>query len=309
MELIEQVICDEKSSLQNREIFIARGSSCIRITADCIETVPELATNHIEADTKLIYLLHHAVSNGPRVCVVRSPSGDTDIPIIILGNPHQNLTVFLDNGTGKNRKQFQMDNTKLTKLQCQALVGLHAFTGNDYLSSFFRKGKTTWWKLIENDMDLLDTFSILGTCELDDTLFNRLQNAVLSVYKQKKSTDVNMARTNIFWNYFRDGRIPDLCMLPPCITTLRLHCERANYVSKMWRNASHPVSNLGDTNGWNEDLSIKWITGDPYPQDVAELLISEPSHRDDGDQNADATDDSSLGEDYDGESDEDCDDL
>ena len=45
-----------------------------------------LQTNHEEADTKICYLLHHALrlNNGEEtVCVVRSSSGDVDIPIIL----------------------------------------------------------------------------------------------------------------------------------------------------------------------------------------------------------------------------------
>ena len=65
--------------------------------------------------------------------MLRSPSGDIDIPIILLANGNYNLRVSVDSSTGKHRK--------LTDDQKQALVGLHSFTGNDYVSSFLRKGE------------------------------------------------------------------------------------------------------------------------------------------------------------------------
>ncbi|MPC86876.1 hypothetical protein E2C01_081714 [Portunus trituberculatus] len=61
----------------------------MKITSQCSEEIPSLASDHIEADTEICYLTQHALkehSGDPTVCVVRSNSGDTDIPIILLGN-------------------------------------------------------------------------------------------------------------------------------------------------------------------------------------------------------------------------------
>ena len=53
--------------------------------------------------------------------VIRAPSGDTDIPIILLVQfPDLEQQIFLDNGHGNNRK---------------------IFNGYEYVSAFFRKGK------------------------------------------------------------------------------------------------------------------------------------------------------------------------
>ena len=47
--------------------------------------------------------------------------------------------------------------------KCLSLIGLHAFTGNDYASSFFRKEKNGFWKLIQKCNRFEECFALLGT--------------------------------------------------------------------------------------------------------------------------------------------------
>ena len=49
--------------------------------------------------------------------------------------------VFIDYGNGKNRKAIMLSNVNMATDLKQALVCFHAFTGKDYVSSFFTKGK------------------------------------------------------------------------------------------------------------------------------------------------------------------------
>ena len=108
---------------------------CETDTSERVENIEELRTNHKEADTKIYY------HNEETVCVVRSSSGDIDIPVIHLANQMPNLPVYVDNGEGKNRKVLDLSSCSLSKDQKKALLGMHAFTshGNDYVSSFYGK--------------------------------------------------------------------------------------------------------------------------------------------------------------------------
>ena len=99
-----------------------------------------LRTNHEEADTKICYLLHHAVQSNNNGETVSISSSDTDIPVILLANEMPNLFVYVDNGAGKNRKVLDLSSCSLSKAQKEALLGTLAFTGNDYVSSFYGKG-------------------------------------------------------------------------------------------------------------------------------------------------------------------------
>ena len=143
LELIENVWKGEAAALGNRIVYFARQCTCVRLTSQRVENIEELRTNHEEADTKICCLLHHAVqsnNNEETVCVVRSSSGDTDIPVILLTNEMPNLLVFVDNGADKNRKVMDLSLCSLSKDQKKALLGMHAFTRNDYVSSFLQKG-------------------------------------------------------------------------------------------------------------------------------------------------------------------------
>ena len=55
-----------------------------------------------------------------------------------------------------------MSSSGLSVSYRQALSGIHAFSGNDYVSSFFRKGKQLFWKKLLEYPDFVDVFSKLG---------------------------------------------------------------------------------------------------------------------------------------------------
>jgi hypothetical protein len=53
-----------------------------------------------------------------------------------------------DYGFGKNRKSIWLDEVDLSSDYYKALIGFHTFTGNDYVSAFFKKGKSLCWKTL-----------------------------------------------------------------------------------------------------------------------------------------------------------------
>ena len=74
-----------------------------------------------------------------------------------------NVQIFIDNGSRKNRKFLELNLCDLTDQRKKSLVGMHAFTGNDYVSSFVCKGKQLCWRFVCNDQTFLDLFGRLGT--------------------------------------------------------------------------------------------------------------------------------------------------
>ena len=110
--------------------------------------VPESTSNHDEADTKLVALVCLAsIPQGDSV-MIRSPSGDIDILTLFVTRNFRNKKVYLNNGTGKNREIIEATSLQLSDDEKEALAGLHAFSGNDHLSSSFRKGKCACWKVL-----------------------------------------------------------------------------------------------------------------------------------------------------------------
>ena len=107
-----------------------------------------LKSNHEEADTKLILHCYKILkSSETSVVVLRSPSGDTDIVVLSVALLYGFCNrVIIDDGSGDNRKIMRTSSIDIEKDLAQTLGGFHAFTGSDYISSFFRKGKEKCWR-------------------------------------------------------------------------------------------------------------------------------------------------------------------
>ena len=74
-----------------------------------------------------------------------SPVQVIDIPVILTGVLGDlSIRRFIDNGAGKHKKKIRIDNPPFNLLQQKALIGFHAFTRNNYVSSFLRKTKKLW---------------------------------------------------------------------------------------------------------------------------------------------------------------------
>ena len=64
--------------------------------------------------------------------------------------------IYIDNGTGKYRKRIHVNSSTLTEKQQKALIGFHAFTGNDFVSSFLRKSKKIWSTIVKDNEEFLE---------------------------------------------------------------------------------------------------------------------------------------------------------
>ena len=110
---------------------------------------------------------------------IRSPSGDTVAHL----HPYAHQIVLDDfHGDGK-RKWYPVSKVDLDEDIIDALIGFHAFTGNDFVSSFLRKGKNTCFKLLSSSSKFKSAFSLLGSSwDLTDDIFYQLQSFFLHLY-------------------------------------------------------------------------------------------------------------------------------
>ena len=82
-----------------------------------------------------------------------------------------------------------------------AIIGFHAFTGNDYsyTSSFFKKGKKMRWKVMEKKSKFVAAFTIFGThWNVNDELFKTIQEFDCCLCGQKCKT-ANTVRYKMFF--------------------------------------------------------------------------------------------------------------
>ena len=99
-----------------------------------LENVEELATNHEEANIKMFFSFITRI--GARMEKKSHALWDhvsgIDMLIILLANENPNLHVYMNSGASKSIKLLNLMVCNLTRIQKQALLGLHAFTWNDY---------------------------------------------------------------------------------------------------------------------------------------------------------------------------------
>lgn len=88
---------------------------------------------------------YNILNNSPSsIATLRFPPGDTDINKLTVSMLYDfRHRVIIDDGCGKYRKVLTLNPIVIDEEIRDALIGLHAFTRNDYVSSFLEKTKKT----------------------------------------------------------------------------------------------------------------------------------------------------------------------
>jgi len=242
-------------------IVISVEDECTKFTYDNQQTVLPLQTTQEEADTKLILHAHYYLETTMSNVTLYSPSGDTGVVVLAIALLKlYNERVTIIDGHGQYKKSFQLNQVDLDGTVVNALIGFHAFSGNDFVSSFFRKGKKKCYEVLEKKSTYQDAFALLGdTFELSDSTFKVIQQFVCHIYNSKKQ-EVNEARYELFHKKYQNyDKAVDMSTLPPCLDVLKLHILRSQYIAALWKRAliSKPeLPNMIDF-GWNHDGTIK----------------------------------------------------
>ncbi len=161
---------------------------------------------------------------------------------------------------------------------CEALIGMHAFTGCDTVSAFAGRGKLATFKRLKSDKTYQEAFAELGqSWEVSGELFTKLQKITCNLYMPSDQTTatVNKLRYQLFCA--RRGEV-ESSQLPPCEDCLFMHALRANYQAAVWRRCLQRQPFVRDPKkcGWTTDddgkLAVQWMRGSPAPDAVLQLL-------------------------------------
>ena len=138
--------------LKCKEIYFSKEDGCFLFNDNGFHSGTYLKSKQEEGDSKII--LHY-------LDALKEPEATVAyiyiyIYIYIMVRAVSLISsiqewVFIDYGNGKNHKAIKLSNVDMETDFKQALVGFHAFTGNDYVSSFFTKGKTASWNKMVKD--------------------------------------------------------------------------------------------------------------------------------------------------------------
>ena len=85
-----------------------------------------------------------------------------DIMIIAISLTDASKCVLVDYGNVKNRKGVWLNPIDFDDKIRAALIGFHAFIGNDYFSSFFKRGKQGCFKVMKQCDEFINAFRLLG---------------------------------------------------------------------------------------------------------------------------------------------------
>lgn len=281
IEIISEVLRNNSTEvlekLHCQMMVISQEDVTYCITTSGVVIKEELSSNQEEADTKVILHSHQSLQADPSSNVVlRSHSADTDILVLAISLLDYNR-VYFDYGKGKSRKGFWMRNITLEDRLKSALIGFHAFTGNDYVSSFFKKGKKVCWKTMTKNQNFVEAFCLLGVnwrVNENDGMVQVLERFVCTIYGYAREKSVNAVRSKCFEKkYIKEGKVIDMALLPPCHSSLFLHIQRANYVAKIWRSSlvNHVDTEDITEHGWFANGEPHWVN-DVYPEDIENIL-------------------------------------
>ena len=243
---------------------------------DLVITEPDyLQSHHEEADTLVAFDANKAHEGS---ILVRST--DTDVLVILIGlaGRSRRCNSILDYGSGNHRRYMAVSNIAAILNEKQdgvneALLGMHALTGCDFTSCFFRKGKLKPFQRLVADVSYRHVTALRSlTC--DDVDMPGVTSFVCSMYGVTTS-DINEARCKEFMRMSGgDEKDPlatikkiNCASLLPCNKTLGNHVKRAQFVSMMWKRADQtgPTGEANHTDyGWKENnnrVEPDWFPG------------------------------------------------
>ena len=169
-------------------IFFSLDDSCLKITRDAVTEV-----------TILLHANHALLENHDQNVFIRSPSGDVDVNILCLAIfPLHADRIWIDYVAGDHRHILRLNSIDMDEEKKLALLGFHETTGNDYVSSFFRRGKEKSWKILEKFSRFMTMFASLGdTCDLSEEHLELLEEFVCHLYGGKVTRLMHLGTKSI----------------------------------------------------------------------------------------------------------------
>ena len=172
-----------RNTLGETVLMVTKGEKCFKISRHGVMEMTELASTHEEADTRMMIHAKHAAASYRNVVII---SEDTDVFIILL-SLHTEIGTRILLRRGKKNKMRLIDisrlGTMLGRDVCASLIGIHAWTGCDTISSFAGQGKVKPLNLIRKKQVFREVFMALGQeWHVTDEMLGTIQSFTCSMY-------------------------------------------------------------------------------------------------------------------------------
>lgn len=168
---------------------------------------------------------------------------------------------------------------------CEALLGLHVFTGEDTNCAFKGKGKITPLKKMQSKPGYQSALRKLGrSWELEPSVIKELERFTCFLYGYGRVSSVNDVRTAMLKKMVGEGQQincnskVDLSRLPPCYNSLVPHILRVNYRLAQWKRSHENMPEIPNPkdHGWSVTAEGRveplWSDGPILPDRLIDLL-------------------------------------
>jgi len=263
------------NELGDRMLFITHGELCTNISVQegliSATLVPELYSNHEEADTRMLLHAQHASLAGYDKVFIKS--SDTDVEVVACYHqPNITAEIIIISGTKSRSRTISIRKIceKLGTEVCHTLPSIHALTGCDTVSTFVGKGKKKAFDMITLNPEVRSRVRVLGEeIPSRDEHLTRVEKVVCALYGDNDSHSINDTRFKLFCK----NQHLQSHQLPPTNAALMKHLKRANYQAFIWKNALMPTipNQTPEGEGWrliDSKLQIDWTSLPPAPEGV-----------------------------------------
>lgn len=126
---------------RNLAIYVGQNTTCVSLKnvnkSIVVDRIESLCCDHEEADTRMLLHAKHASEEGFHSVAIRTP--DTDVIVILVGLQSQILCgLYVETGVGDRKRLIDVEKVSdaLTPGSQKALIGFHAFTGENFESYY-----------------------------------------------------------------------------------------------------------------------------------------------------------------------------
>ena len=271
-------LCSEIAPPNNETtLYATRGDRCFHITLQSSEShnlvphsseVERLKCNHEEADTRMLLHAIDCHKDGFQQIIINSSDTDVLVISLFMAKKHNLPQLYLLTGVGK-KKRITNVSAMVTQHEpfCSAVIGFHAFTGCDSVSSFSGKGKVTAMKKLNKSPSAIAFLASLGeNFQTTENMLVQAEETVCLLYGTPTKC-VDEARYNLFCTAASESG------LPPTKDALQYHLKRANYQAGIWKRSDMAIADIPPpiNHGWyleSTQLCIKWMDKPIAPPEI-----------------------------------------
>ena len=230
---------------------------------------------HPEADTRIILHVLSCIEYGLKDVYIRT--NDTDVVVILIAympdflQADSQVQVYAVCGVGSNTYSLSINiiAEHVGLERCKELLFLHALSGSDYTSSFYKMGKVKFWDTWLTSSSVSQTFLLYSdspSLPLCDDDLKIIEAFIISLYDAEAdiSSSIDIARYQIF--KYRGNS--DIRSLPPTKDALVHHIHKAAYVAGyIWGRSDVPTKSDEPPTNWtwfvqDKKLLCKWVSYD-----------------------------------------------